>query len=78
MTTELTNTAALEADFSHAVTMQTRELRLKTRAAKAGNYGAARQHQSEAAKWALAAWSIASSLDRFRVAKLAAAARAAA
>lgn len=76
--TTTTDTAAIEADFTNAVTMQVRALRAKTRALKAGDYGNAAAHRDEASKWALTAWSIASSIDRFRVNALAAAARAAA
>ena len=76
--TNTTNTAAIEADFSNAVTMQTRALRLKSRAMKAGDYGNAAAYRDEASKWAMTAWSIAGSIDRFRAAALATAARAAA
>ncbi len=76
--TTTTDTAAIEADFSNAVTMQVRALRLKTRATKAGDYGNAAAYRDEASKWALTAWSIAGRIDRFRVNALAAAARAAA
>ena len=76
--TTTTNTAAIEAEFTNAVTMQTRALRLKSRALKASDYGNAAAYRDEASKWALTAWSIAGSIDRFRVNALAAAARAAA
>lgn len=78
MSTETTATETTIAAFSHAVTMQTRELRLKSRAMKAGNFSAASHHVAEASKWAMTAWSLAGNLDRFLVAKLAAAAKASA
>jgi hypothetical protein len=78
MSTETLTTETTIAAFSHAVTMQTRELRLKSRAVKAGNFGNAGHHATEASKWAMTAWSLAGNLDRFLVAKLASAAKAAA
>ena len=64
MSTETTATATETtiAAFSHAVTMQTRELRLKSRAVKAGNFGNAGHHATEASKWAMTAWSLAGNL----------------
>ena len=69
------NTAAIEADFTHAMQMQIRALRLKSRATKALDYGNAATHQAEASKWAMTAWSLASSIDRDRLAAIAKAAR---
>jgi hypothetical protein len=73
-----TDTAALEADFTNAVKMNVRALRLKSRATKAGDYGNAAIHLDAASKWWWAAWSIAGKIDRFRVNALVTAATAAA
>lgn len=82
MSTETTATettiAAIEAEFTNAVKMNVRALRLKSRATKAGDYGNAAIHLEEASKWWWAAWSIAGKIDRFRVNALVAAAKASA
>ena len=77
-TTTTTDTAAIEAEFTNAVQMNVRALRLKSRAIKAGDHGAAAMHLEEASKWWWAAWSIAGKIDRFRVNALVAAAKASA
>jgi hypothetical protein len=74
----MTNIKTIEADFSNAVTMQARAIRLRSLAIKAGDYGNAATYRAEASKWAMTAWSLSSSIDRDRLHALATAARAAA